>query len=184
MDDSNLDMIFELAGFIGVVLYVGAYAALQLGLMRGATYVYALVNLAAAAFVLISMTNAINLYSAMIQAIWIFLSIAGIARLLIIEYIVRFTAEERAFLDSKLPALDKENARALMRAAVWSDGAPDEPLILEDKPTPHLIYLATGGAIAPRRGATVGQIPGGALIGEVTSRQPFPSNGSQVMDLK
>ena len=41
---------FDWAGYLGVALYIGAYAALQGGIIRGRGYAYAACNLVAAAF--------------------------------------------------------------------------------------------------------------------------------------
>ena len=75
----------EIAGLLGVVLYVGAYAALQTGLLRSNGYSYAAANLAAAAMVLLSLSQDFNLSAAMSQIIWIFLSVFGMIRMVVLE---------------------------------------------------------------------------------------------------
>ncbi|MEX0369308.1 MAG: hypothetical protein AB3N09_01665, partial [Tateyamaria sp.] len=71
---------FQIAGFAGVAFYLGSYALLQLGVVRGNGYPYALMNLAGASLVLVSLVTGWNLFSAIIQISWITLSIVGIAR--------------------------------------------------------------------------------------------------------
>jgi hypothetical protein len=71
----------ELAGLAGFALYMGSYALLNAGLLDGRSYGYAAMNLAAAVCVLVSLTEAFNLASALIQAAWIAISLFGLVRL-------------------------------------------------------------------------------------------------------
>jgi predicted tellurium resistance membrane protein TerC len=79
------------AGLAGVVLYLGSYALLQSGILRGSSYTYAILNLCAASLVLLSLTVAFNLSSAIIQASWVVISVLGIARLIWINRRMRVT---------------------------------------------------------------------------------------------
>ncbi|WP_104016903.1 CBU_0592 family membrane protein [Roseovarius nitratireducens] len=58
--------VYDWAGYAGVSVYLGAYICLQLGLIRGSGYRYALLNMIAAIFVLISLSAEFNLASAII----------------------------------------------------------------------------------------------------------------------
>lgn len=73
--------LHELAGLAGFALYMGSYLLLNAGLLDGRSYGYATMNLAAAACVLFSLTEAFNLASALIQASWIAISLFGLMRL-------------------------------------------------------------------------------------------------------
>jgi hypothetical protein len=59
--------VWDGVGALGVVLYIGSYAAMQLGFVRGQSYIYAILN-AAAACVLMSLSDQFNLSAAAIQA--------------------------------------------------------------------------------------------------------------------
>ena len=72
--------ILDVAGIAGVGFYLGSYTALQLGMLRGDGYAYAILNAAAAALVLLSLKEAFNLSSAVIQVSWIVISLVGITR--------------------------------------------------------------------------------------------------------
>jgi hypothetical protein len=86
----------EIAGLVGVALYICGYGALQIGFLRSDGYLYTVVNGFAAGFVLLSLMQDFNLSSAIIQTTWIALSIIGITRLYFIKNGLRFTADERA----------------------------------------------------------------------------------------
>ena len=60
--------VWDGVGALGVVLYIGSYAAMQLGFVRGQSYIYAIINAAAAACVLMSLSDQFNLSAAAIQA--------------------------------------------------------------------------------------------------------------------
>ncbi len=81
----------DVCGIAGVVLYVGSYFALQAGLIKGQGYLYASVNTAAAALVLLSLVDAFNLSSAIIQAVWIVIGVGGMSRYYLQTSKLRFT---------------------------------------------------------------------------------------------
>ncbi len=72
--------LFDLVGMFGVLFYIGSYAALQLGRLDGNSLAYSLLNGCAASLVLISLTRNFNLASAVIQILWITISLVGIWR--------------------------------------------------------------------------------------------------------
>lgn len=72
--------LFDTIGLLGVLFYVGSYAALQLGWLDGSSLPYSLLNGCAASLVLISLTHNFNLASAVIQIVWIIISLLGIWR--------------------------------------------------------------------------------------------------------
>lgn len=81
---TNLEMsVYEMFGFIGVALYLGSYAALQIQLLDCKGIIYPLSNFLAAGCVLISLSESFNMSSAIIQISWIAISSVGITRLLI-----------------------------------------------------------------------------------------------------
>ncbi len=47
-------------GMLGVVIYVGSYAAMQLGFVKGQSYTYSILNTAAPALVLLSLMDQFN----------------------------------------------------------------------------------------------------------------------------
>ena len=71
------EFFYNAVGMIGVVLYVGSYSALQLGKLDGNSIQYCLLNGGAASLVLISLFYDFNLASALIQTIWISVSLFG-----------------------------------------------------------------------------------------------------------
>jgi hypothetical protein len=79
----NQFTIFEISGLLGVALYVGNYGTLQLGLMDGNSMRYTIQSGSAASLVLISLLQDWNMASALIQIMWIGISIVGICRALI-----------------------------------------------------------------------------------------------------
>lgn len=75
--------IYELSGLIGVVFYLGSYAALQFKLLDSDDIQYPLFNFAAASFVLFSLQESFNMSSALIQVSWIAISGYGIITFLL-----------------------------------------------------------------------------------------------------
>jgi len=72
--------VFDVSGLLGFAAYLGGFAALQFGLLDGNGKTYAWVNVLAASFVLISLYDAFNLASLLIQVSWIIIGYVGIVR--------------------------------------------------------------------------------------------------------
>ncbi|MEM8647311.1 MAG: hypothetical protein AAGF86_13325, partial [Pseudomonadota bacterium] len=106
--------VLNIVGIVGVALYLGSYAALQLGFLHGQGYLYPALNLLAASCVLASLFHAFNLSSAIIQVAWITISVVGISRMLFVNFRLRFTDDERAFVDDMLKGLPLAQARMLL----------------------------------------------------------------------
>lgn len=74
------EMDVHTIGLIGFALYMMSYFLLQVGRLDGNGMVYCVLNLAAASFVLVSLTEHFNLPSVLIQISWIAISVVGIVR--------------------------------------------------------------------------------------------------------
>lgn len=174
MSPEGFAVAAQLFGFVGVVLYLGAYALLQLGFVRGQSYLYAGLNMAAATCVLISLAETFNLSSAIIQVSFILLSALGMIRLYLLSQRLRFSREEAQFRESKLPALTKLMARTLFDHGAWTEGAPGVELTTEGAPASQLVYIVRGKADVIVDGRAVASVGPGSLIGELTvlNREP------------
>lgn len=153
-------------GLSGVVLYLLAYALLQLGFIRGQGYSYATLNILAASCVLFSLTRAFNTASLFIQISFILISMIGMIRLYIQTNRVRFTDEERAFYQSHFPDLQPHLARQFMKAGAFEDFEPGYTLTVEGQPVELLHYLSHGQIEATLDGRHLGFVSQGAFIGE------------------
>src|SRR5699024_4733797 len=123
--------IFEFAGYLGAGCYLAAYAALQIGLLRGNGYAYACLNMLAAALVVVSLTQQFNLPSMIVQVSWISVSVIGIVRVFWLTRAIRFGTREAELLNSKLPQLSKIAARRFLDSGNWLDGQAGTPLMRE-----------------------------------------------------
>jgi len=72
--------LFDTFGLLGFAGYLAGFGALQFGLLDGNGKTYAWINVIAASFVLISLYEAFNLASALIQVSWIIVGYVGIVR--------------------------------------------------------------------------------------------------------
>lgn len=136
----------DFLGIVGVFLYIGSYFGLQAGMIRGQGYLYAILNTVAAGCVLLSLLEHFNLSSAVIQVTYIGISVFGMVRFYILTRLIRFTDEERVFLDVVAPNLVKFQARQLLDLGIWRSEAPDTRLTEEGKALPYLHFLLEGAA--------------------------------------
>jgi len=72
--------VFDAFGLLGFIVYLAAFSALQFEWLDGNGRAYAWANILAASFVLVSLVEAFNLASALIQISWIIIGYVGIVR--------------------------------------------------------------------------------------------------------
>jgi CRP-like cAMP-binding protein len=173
--------VAEAAGLLGVILYVGAYAALQSGLLRSNGYTYAAANLAAASLVLLSLTSDFNLSAATSQIVWIVISVFGLVRMAILERRARLNEEERAFIAAKFPSMSRSMARKFLNAGDWYDAKIGTVLVTEGERLGGLIYLASGEAEVTLRSRPIAQCTPGSFIGEMSCFDGSPANATAAL---
>lgn len=175
--DAMPPQFYETAGLLGVVLYLGSYAALQLGLIRGNSRTYTLLNLAAASFVLISLLTEFNLASAMIQISWIVISITGLTRMWLLHRRLRFSDEERELLQTQFPDLSLSSARSFLDAGNWLDLPEGYELLHEETPVSNLFYLASGDVDVASGSQHLAVVSGG-FLGEINILPGTPASAT------
>jgi len=72
--------LFDLAGFVGVVLIIVAYLLLQLEKLPSSSPRYSLLNAAGALLIIISLIFAFNLSAFIVEAFWFLISLVGLWR--------------------------------------------------------------------------------------------------------
>ncbi|MFK8033603.1 MAG: cyclic nucleotide-binding domain-containing protein [Hyphomicrobiales bacterium] len=168
----------SVAGILSVVLYLGSYAALQLGALKGNGYLYSILNILASCAMLISLFEAFNLSAAIVSTIWIGISVLGILRLYLISVSIKFNAEEDAFLRSMLPDLQQSAARHFLNAGSWEEAGAGTELTQHGVPVDRLIYLSQGTADVIVGGKIVAHISAGGYIGELSSFSENPATAT------
>lgn len=71
--------LYQMIGVAGFVVYLASFAALQAKFLDGNGSLYAILNVLAASLVLVSLMDAFNLASALIQVSWIAIGVSGLA---------------------------------------------------------------------------------------------------------
>lgn len=168
-------------GLVGAAVYVFAYGALQLGFLRGSSPVYTVLNLVAASLVLISLGEAFNLSSALIQAFWVVLSLIGLARHAILRMRSNFRDEETAMLTAHFPSLPPLAARQMLRIGQWRDVPPGHVITTQGAPAGAVVYLAQGTAKVTVHDHQVATLKTGDLIGEITVIHNAPATAGVEM---
>jgi CRP-like cAMP-binding protein len=105
----------DILGPIGVIGYIGAYLALQLGFIKGDGYQFPTLNLIASSAILVSLTRDFNPYSASIEIAWTSISIIGIARLYFVHRFIKLTEEQAEVAQYIAPDLKKDRLQKLLR---------------------------------------------------------------------
>ena len=70
--------LFDLAGFIGVVLIIVAYLLLQLEKLPSSSARYSLLNAAGALLIIVSLIFAFNLAAFIVEVFWFLISLVGL----------------------------------------------------------------------------------------------------------
>lgn len=177
MPEPILTELLDWVGYMGVALYLGSYAALQAGIIRGSSYVYALLNLFAAGFVLASLAVSFNLSSALVQTFWIIISIVGLVRLAYINSWIRFSPEEQSLLHTVFPSMPKPMARLMLSRGNWIDADAGTQITTEGHRVRNLCFLAEGEARVLSGGAEIGRLEN-SLIGEMNVMEQNPASAT------
>lgn len=159
--------IWSAMGLLGVGLYLVAYGALQFGFLRGSSAVYTLLNMAAAFLVLLSLIEAFNLSSMVLQVAWILLSIIGLGRMAWRRSRLSFTEDERGMLAQHFTTLPPEMARRLFSLGQWREAGPGTVVTRQGASVHELTYIARGQAQVRAHGQEVAVLGPGHLIGEM-----------------
>ena len=172
---------YEWAGFLGVAFYLISYTLLQLGLIRGSGYSYALMNLCAATLVLVSLSAQFNLSAAIIQIMWIVISGFGILRIYWLSKRIRFNEDERILVREALANMPGAFARKFLDRGIWSDADAGTTLTREGQDVSHLHFILDGQADVVSSGRSVATLSRG-LVGEMNVMQPGPASATVMME--
>lgn len=169
-------------GLLGVVLYVGAYFAFQVGLMPGDGYAFPALNLVASVSILASLWAEFNPYSTSVELAWAAISLIGIARLYVVRNHLRLTPEQAAAVQVLAPGLPNDSARRLLRLGRFEEAAPGVMLAREGVPLADLTLLLSGHARVDRGGHAVATVRAGGLVGEMTYASGAAATASVTVD--
>jgi len=167
MGPSEFPILYEAAGLAGVAVYLTAYGLLQLAVIGGNSYTYALMNAAAAALVLVSLMLHFNLASMLIQFSFIGLSLFGIIRVYVLTRAIQFNSEETFLHMSRFPALSPIDARRFLNTGHWKDLSSGSILTTEREPVTELYFLSQGQVSITLNNRPVATVDPGGLIGEI-----------------
>lgn len=170
--------VLDAFGILGVAFYIGAYAALQLGVLKGQGYLYALLNAVAAGLVLLSLKDKFNLSSAVIQVSWIAISVIGMVRYYVLHHRSRFTPDEKAFLDATMPGLEPIHARRLLDLGSWHTGEAATRITDHGRKNEYLYYLLTGTAHVRFEGKLIAKLQSHTFVGELTLISNAPASAT------
>ncbi len=168
---------FAILGLLGVAFYLGAYAALQFGFVRGSSYVYTLLNLCGATLVLVSLAVEFNLASALIQVSWIAISVVGLSRLYLRNRALQFTEEEAEFISERFPTLPRLSAKEFLNSGGWVDLPQGEEVLREGAPVGHLFYLSDGAVSVSSDGHEITRLTKG-FLGEINVIDGAPASAT------
>ena len=87
--------VFDLAGFIGVLLIVIAYLLLQLDKLPSWALSFSLLNAAGSLLIMLSLIFKFNVSAFLIEVFWFLISLIGLSKWLAARKRLRIKAEER-----------------------------------------------------------------------------------------
>ena len=170
--------LFDVAGIMGVMLYLGSYAVLQLGFISGRGYVYPALNAGAASCVMISLIQDFNLSSLLIQISFIAISVYGISRLFVARNLRGYTVDQEAFMEYALPTIDREFSGELAKMGVWAQAPAGTIVTVEGRKVRDLVYIADGKAEVSLNNIPIATIHERSLLGEVTCMDGDPATAT------
>jgi hypothetical protein len=125
-------------------------------------------NLIAAACILVSLLKDFNFYFALTEIVWAILSIVGIVRVFYVQNFVRFSNMESRALAIIAPNIGKDLGRKLIGIARRVEIAPGTALTKEGGRVESLSVLLGGTCSVVKGGVEVALLRSGAIIGDMT----------------
>lgn len=183
-DSISYWITYNTLGLIGVALYIGSYAGLQLRLVKGAGYCHTIMNGLAALLVLISLTKDYNLSSVLIQLSWILISGYGLYRLMSEPSEILFNEEEANMKHHMMQSMPASSARILMDAGTWKHVKTGAILSRENTPNEFLSFIAEGSADIIRDNQIIARVDSGTVIGEMTYHDQSPATATVVTTMR
>jgi hypothetical protein len=169
-------------GLCGILLNLGSYLCLQLGLIRGNGWLYPGLNLVAGSFVAYALWNRVHLFSLLGEITWATISLIGLVRLYVVHKYFSLTDDEQAAAARLVPGLAKDRVRKLLALGAWRDEPPGTVLTRKGEPTTHLVYVADGLCHIELDGALVATIGPGGLIAELTYASGEPATATVIVE--
>lgn len=171
------DSFYNICGFVGALLFMSAYAALQFGLVRGSSITYTVANLIAASLLLISLVQDFNAGSAVVNSVWIVISIIGLVRIYRQLRRLRFSEDEETLRMALLPNMPKTLARAFFDLGNWAYLEAGHTLTEQGAPVEMLFCVHSGRARVFSGGQDVGAVAEG-FVGEINVLEGRPATAS------
>lgn len=175
-------LVIEIIGSLGVLSYVASYALLQLGIIKGSGYIYALMNLAGAVFVAISLLNNWNMWSALVSFAFTMFSLIGITRIYLSSRGLRLTPQEQDLWDQRFKTMSRGDLRRVLNKGRWVDGAEGDGLTQQGEPVTRLVYLSRGGVDIHSGGQRIAQVGAGEFIGELACMTKGPASATVTLN--
>lgn len=154
----------DILGPIGVLGYIGAYLALQLGFIKGDGYQFPIVNLIASLAILVSLTRDFNPYSATIEIAWTTISIIGIARLYFIHRFVKLTQEQAEIARYIAPNIKKDQLQKLLRLGRSVTAEAGHIVALQGQQITDFAILVDGHCHIEKNGFHIASATRGTLL--------------------
>ena len=173
--------IVVFTGIVGVGLYLTAYALLQLGYLRGSGNSYTLLNMGAAACVLVSLIEEYNLASLLIQVSWITISVIGLTRRYLAGKNVTFSEREKQIGGQIVPSLSGPDLRRFLNTGAWIEKSKGDRITDQGREVDFLYFLSEGGAEVHIDNVKVADIGANSFIGEMTCLTGAPATASVVL---
>ncbi len=173
--------VFDWLGYLGVAFYLLSYGLLQAGILRGSGYLYTIFNLVAALLVLLSLSVAFNMSSALIQISWVVISLVGMARMFVTNYRVRFSEDEEKLANAVFSGAPPSMLRRLFNAGNVFTAPVGYVLTVEGEPVRQLSYIIDGRAAVTSGDRVIGTLRD-AFVGEMNVRCQGPASATVVID--
>ncbi|MBS1304278.1 cyclic nucleotide-binding domain-containing protein [Loktanella sp. SALINAS62] len=173
--------VLDWLGYLGVAFYLLSYGLLQAGILRGSGYLYTIFNLVAATLVLLSLSVAFNMSSALIQISWIVISLVGLTRMFVGNYRVRFSAEEERLANAVFPGAPPAMLRRFFNAGNIFTAPVGYVLTVEGEPVRQLGYIIDGRAAVTCADRVIGTLRD-AFVGEMNVRCEGLASATVVID--
>lgn len=92
-----------------------------------------------------------------------------------------FTDDEQKFVDAAVPAIEKADAKRLLKIGEWCDAPAGDVLTREGETPTHLMFIATGAVRIEKQQHIVGVCGHHDFVGEISFMKKQPATATAVV---
>ena len=163
-------------GHLGYLLLVASMMMRKIAILRGLAIASGVASVVYALFFVYDPVTVVW------QSLFVGVNVIQVAILEYDRWRAHVSDDEEHFIETVVPNLHRALSLKLIRAGTWKTANADEPLAIEGRMVPELVFVSDGKVRIEKDGQTVAQCTRGDFVGEISfiTHQPATADAFAV----